>query len=107
MLCLNTWFMSQLEDEISKGTYSSQKLDKRFRRQLKTFNGLRDSAKQPRFNNLTDFDLLLIPINQCQSHWLLVVLDLRNMHVYIIDSMTATVKRAEHYTKCLSRVIND
>ena len=51
--------------------------------------------------------MLLIPINQRQMHWMLAVLDLRNRHIYVVDSMQASEKRAEHYAKCLNRVVND
>ena len=62
ILCLNTWFMSLLEDELAKGTYSKQKLEKRVKRYIKTFNSL-GKAADASISSLSDLSMLLIPVN--------------------------------------------
>lgn len=90
MLCLNSWFMSQLEDDLAKNQYTKQKIEKRVKRQINGFNTLYNSVtgkKGKLVGSLADLDMLLIPVNQNNSHWLMVVLDLRQRHVFIVNSM--------------------
>ena len=66
MLCLNSWFMSQLEDDLAKDQYTKQKLEKRVKRQINGFNTLYNKItgkKGKMVGSLADLDMLLIPVN--------------------------------------------
>lgn len=108
--------MPKLESEVAKETYSFQKLEKWINRQIKSFNGLlknssssHAAAAQTRIQvaSLAELDYLLIPVNQRNTHWLMLVVDLRQSQTIIVNSMSTGKQVAVHYGDLINRFVQD
>lgn len=104
-LCMNTFFMTKLCEEIEKNKYSFKMLNRWITRMLKTFNGLLQTRSVA---SLAELDYLFIPINQNQSHWLLMVIDVKHeMTVYFVNSMRTSTQKAKQYTTSIQHFLRD
>lgn len=114
-LCLNTFFMTKLCEEIEKNTYNFSKFSRWIKRQFKTFNELLNRCetacgpKNDRAADLTlaDLDTLLVPVNQGNKHWLLMAVDVPNKTISFINSMPTSQKHAEQYSANMNRFMRD
>ena len=104
MMCLNSFFLTMLEDMKAQKAYKFTKLDRWIRKNLKS---LSSSSMTNSYGHLFDCEALLIPINQTRSHWLMMAVDLKQGKYFIINSMSTSQSTVEEYRGLVARFLDD
>ena len=104
MLCLNSFFLTMLEDMKAQKAYKFAKLDRWIRKNLKQ---VESAAQGKSYTHLFDCDAMLIPINQTRSHWLMMAVDLKHGRFHIINSLGTSQSTADEYKSLVARFLDD